>query len=517
MKKLSFILIAALVVLFTGCEKQGPSLDTRAKYTVIVYANGGENLDNYIEKDIANAAEFLSTKGDDYSVRMAVYMKYSSQKGLDGQANYTPGGKAGEVYGYEVDSECYKNRTRKDQYLALSDNWIIDHSDAPMFMPSYISSVLKDAAKNLPAENYILIVAGHANGWCVDEDGEYPAPNKMPTAAITDANYSKRAITAKELAAGIRQAGINVSTVVFDCCMQNSIEYLSELTDVPGLKYTLASGHTTHGGDYSDLISELFHAAHGEISLVDALSNYSETYAEEHAGDYEEYHDIVLMNIDFAVVDLAKLKDTWTPIKNIVDYLCANYKSADSAKYAIPARNCYQYYNKDSKYDLLDYLTLMENEGAPYENDAQYERLLTAVDDALDACILHHAYSLNYTDESAKPKDAAEKFVTISINLGAKGRLQDVFDTNGENYFTCYDYEGKPWHFYPSGATTWKTGDEQLSPEYNWTYSYDKSTFDQQTGWTRWLKLNPVMPYDNPPHGDDGDTNGEDDEDEEEE
>ena len=507
-------MLAALVALFTSCDqKGGPSADTKAKYTVILYANGGENLDHYIEEDIAYAAEFLNTKGNDYSVRMVVYMKYSTQKGLDKQ-RYTPGGLAGEVYSYEVGYDCYRERTQKDQYLALPMEWIVDNSDAPMYEPSYIADVLKDAAKNAPAENYILVIAGHANGWCVEEDGEYPAPNKVQKAAMTDVYYNKRAIKAKELAAGIRQSGVNVSTIVFDCCLQNNIEYLSELTDVPGLKYTLGSGHTTHGGDYSDLLKELFKTTAGQQDLTAALGNYAETYAKQHKTDYEESHDIVLMNVDFAVVDLAKLKDTWTPIKNIVDYLCANYKSADSTKYAIPSHNCYQYYNKDCKYDLLDYLTLMENAGAPFENDAQYETLRLAVDDALHACILKHAYSLNYVDPSAKPKDAAEKFVTMSINLGAKGRIQDIFDTNEENYFTCYDYEGKPWHFYPSGATTWKTGDEQLSPEYNWTHSYDKSTFDQKTGWTRWIKLNPVMPYNNPPHGDDGDTDGEDDEEE---
>ena len=59
--------------------------------------------------------------------------------------------------------------------------------------------------------------------------------------------------------------------------------------------------------------------------------------------------------------------------------------------------------------------------------------------------------------------------------------------------------------------TWWKASGTKYStnnPAYNWTYSYAKSVFEQKTGWTRWVKLNPVMPFNNPPFGDDGDTNG---------
>ena len=45
------------------------------------------------------------------------------------------------------------------------------------------------------------------------------------------------------------------------------------------------------------------------------------------------------------------------------------------------------------------------------------------------------------------------------------------------------------------------------APHYIWTYSYNKATFEQMTGWTRWIKANPVLPFNNPPFGDEGDTN----------
>ena len=502
-----------LVLLFgmNGCKNNEPVGPTgKAKYTVIVYGNGGENLDAQEEREIADAAGFLLTKKDDYSVRFAVYMKYSSQKGLDKQSEetvkkdgkpYVAGGKAGEVYFYEVGSECI-DFANKDavQFLSLPDKWIVDHSDAAMHEPDYIASVLKEVAKNMPAENYIFVLAGHASGWEPDEDGDYPAPPKAPKSTISDAFFDGRAIKAKELHDGIKKSGIPVGAIVFDCCLQNSIEYLSELTDVT--TYTLGSGHTTHGGDYGSLLKELFAAPDGQAGLKKALSNYADVYAINHKNDWEENeNDKVLMNVDFAVVEMAKMPAVWTALKSIVDYMCANVK--DSAAYEIPSRQCYHYFNESSKYDLSDYLGKMMKDGAPYANNEAYRELYNNVYYALENAIVHHAYALHYASDV--PQDAEAPKLSMNINIGAKGRLQDVFEDSPQGY-SCYDSTGKQWFFHPDGTPTWTQGDK-TSVYYNWQYSYDLSVFDAKTGWSRWIKLNPVMPYNNPPIGDEGDTN----------
>ena len=522
MRKSYWMILASACLMFAGCNKDNTPTPAgeKAKYTVLVYANGGENLDHLIEMDLGEAAEFLNTKDKDYSVRACVTMKYSSEKGLEGQNNsaqaelqksYVPGGEAGNVYSYELSSGCidYKEAAGTVQYLKLDPEWVTDNSAAQMFSPSYISETLKRVAKDLPAENYILVIAGHANGWCVDLDGEYPEPNKAPMSAMTDAFYNKRAISAKELAQGIRTSGVNVKAVVFDCCMMNSIEYLSELTDIPGLEYSLGSGHTTHGGNYKELMQELYEVSHGKKDLKTALGDYAEEYARLHKEDYKLHpKDYVLMNVDFAVVDLAKLKNVWAPLKNVVDFLCENYKAADSAKYEIPSREAYQYYNKTPKYDLMDYLALMMGNGGPYENNEQYKALYNALDDIMETAIVEHAYSLNYVDETKKPKDKAEATMSMSVNIGAKGCLQYSFTHIPQYGYPCYDYKGMEWYVDPAAKDTiWY----QENPQYNlyndWQYSVDKSKFQANTGWYNWVKKNPVMPYNNPPFGDDGDKN----------
>lgn len=522
MKRSYWMILASACMMFAGCNKDNTPTPAgeKAKYTVLVYANGGENLDNLIEADLSDAAAFLNTKDQDYSVRACVTMKYSSEKGLQAQSDdaqaelkksYIPGGEAGYVYSYELASGCidFKEAEGTIQYLKLNPKWSTDNSAAQMFTPNYISETLKGVAKDLPAENYILIIAGHANGWCVDQDGEYPQTNKAPMSAMTDANFNNRAITAKELAQGIRNSGVNVKAVIFDCCLTNNIEYLSELTDIPGLEYTLASGHTTKGGNYKEFLEQLYEVTNGKKDLKTALCDYAEVYARLHKEDYKLHpNDYMLMNTDFAVVDLAKLKNVWVPLKKVVDFLCENYNAADSAKYEIPSREAYQYYNKTPKYDLMDYLALMMGNGGPYETNEQYKALYNALDDIMETAIVAHAYSLNYVDETKKPKDVAEATMSMSVNIGAKGCLQYSFTHIPQYGYPCYDYKGMEWYVDPTDKdTTWY----QENPQYNlyndWQYSVDKSKFQANTGWYNWVKKNPVMPYNNPPFGDEGDKN----------
>ena len=122
---------------------------------------------------------------------------------------------------------------------------------------------------------------------------------------------------------------------------------------------------------------------------------------------------------------------------------------------------------------------------------------------ALEDAIVHHAYALHYASNVPEDKEAPQ--MSMNINLGAKGRMQDVFEATSKGY-SCYDSEGQEWIFSPNATPTWTKGSE-TNVKYNWQYSYALSTFDQKTGWTRWIRLNPVMPYGNPPIGDDGDSN----------
>jgi hypothetical protein len=423
---------------------------------------------------------------------------------------YIPGGSASSVYFYEAGPACidFDEKKGTTQFLDLPDSCILQEDAFAMFSPQSIAQVIQQASKAAPAQNYILLLAGHAGGWEVASDGEYPQPNQAPASAVSDPHYKKRGIKAKELHDGIQQSGIHITSIIFDCCMMNNIEYLSELVDVTD--YTFASGHTSKGSNLDELVDILYSAK----NIEGVLKQLTVADRNAHTKNFKDEQDPRDRNTDFAAIKMSAMPSVWNALKGVTDYLCANVK--DSAKYVIPSTKCYQYYNNDCKYDLMDYLTLMKSEGAPFQDDEGFNTVYLAMESALKSAIFAHEEGHEYVDgyQPAHP-------LTISIHLGAKGRLQSSFSEDGnEGGYPCFDYEGAKWMYHPAkqeGKKDSWTSTNKINRKYNWQYSYDKSVFDQKTGWTRWLKANPAMPYNNPPQGDDDDYNNDDDDDDEEE
>ncbi len=240
MKKIVLFIMPLIAMLLgmNACKGNDPvqPAEKKARYTIMVYGNAGGSMDSYIEHLWERTKPLMKSK----DVRLGFFYKYG--KKVDGaEQKY---GAPGDLLEFELTPE-----TNLDSlcYTAATSGW----EDFELYDPELLKITIDLMAKEMPAENYIFILNGHAGGWELNEDGEYPAPNKAPKSAITDAFFDGRAIKAKELHDGIKKSGIPVGAVIFDCCLQNSIEYLPELTDVT--TYTLGSGHTTHGGDYASL------------------------------------------------------------------------------------------------------------------------------------------------------------------------------------------------------------------------------------------------------------------------
>ena len=64
MRKSYWMILAAACIIFAACNKDNTPTPAgeKAKYTVLVYANGGENLDHLIEADLCDD-EILVRKG----------------------------------------------------------------------------------------------------------------------------------------------------------------------------------------------------------------------------------------------------------------------------------------------------------------------------------------------------------------------------------------------------------------------------------------------------------------------
>ena len=496
MSRMIFLLLAFIVVMSAKGQNRQP-------FNLMVYAIGGGNLDDNIEGELKDLLPDPDAGSTDANV--FVQMKYSSPKGLKQETsrmknkyeyNYVPGGRPGFVYRYELTNDQLPDAQKNiKNFLDLTDNDLWGGSEAEMFQPDSLASFVRFCKKEAPADNYILILTGHGSGWAVgDPDDLYPNICMSHIGVLLDDNLQDRAMTARELRQGLERAGIHLKLLYLDCCMLNNIEFLSELTGVTD--YVMASGHSNRGGSYEHLLTALENIAQGK-SFESEMSAYLDSVAAQH-NDYlpEDKGTKVPLNKDFVLTDMRKLPAVWEPMRRFVNFLCTHLTN-NSADYVTPSSKCYQYFNDDPMYDLLDYCRLLVE--GPYKDSQELRAIYADLKRAIQAAQVHHAYALDHTGLKV------DYPLSYSVTLGALGKLtanyeeQRIDDLLG---YLCYDNEGQPvlWQASSNKYITIEWG--MSNPQLVWAKTMIPTEFERRTGWSRWLMKNPMMPIHNPPYND---------------
>ena len=97
---------------------------------------------------------------------------------------------------------------------------------------------------------------------------------------LDDTGLSK-SLTVFELAQAIKSAGVKISTVYFDCCLMNSLEYLFELKDL--CDYVVASSYTLQGGGYYNALLDCL--AQYPQDIQQGLTEYTRMLMKKWDGD----------------------------------------------------------------------------------------------------------------------------------------------------------------------------------------------------------------------------------------
>ena len=497
MSRTIFLLLTLIVGMSAKGQDQQP-------FNLMIYGVGGGNLDDNIEDELR---EFLpDIDSESSNVNVFVQMKYSSPEGLKQQdlrlknmfgERYVPGGKPACVYRYELTYDQLPDAQQQKGYhfLELTDHDLWGGSEAEMFQPDSLASFVRYCRQEAPADNYVLILTGHGSGWAVgDPDDLYPKICMSHIGVLLDDNLQERAMTARELRQGLERAGIHLKLLYLDCCMLNNIEFLSELTGVTD--YVMASGHSNRGGSYVHMLAALENIADGK-SFEREMSAYLDSVAAQH-NDYlpEDKDTKVPLNKDFVLTDMRKLPAVWDPMRRFVNFLCTHLTNKP-ADYVMPSSQCYQYFNDDPLYDLLDYCRQMVD--GPYKDSEELRAIYADLKRTVQAAQVHHAYALDHTDLKV------DYPLSYSITLGAKGKLianydeQRIDDLLG---YLCYDNEGQPvlWQASINKYLTIEWG--MSNPQLVWANTMLPTEFERRTGWSRWLMKNPMMPINNPPYDD---------------
>ncbi len=195
-------LIGLALILVSGCGKKSNNPDTKPEWTILVYADGNNNLDytqggnSYCIQDIQDLQQVGSTENVNI-----IAMVSSLRTG--GIAKYYYIEHYPDDLGDNISSRMLANKGTKD----MSD-------------PATLREFLNYGLSNYPAKKYMLIIDDHGGGWrgaCEDEQ-----------------NGSGNLMTMVDMATAIKQsltaAGIDKFDVItFHACLMSMVEVAYEL------------------------------------------------------------------------------------------------------------------------------------------------------------------------------------------------------------------------------------------------------------------------------------------------
>lgn len=300
--------LVAGILLLVGCKVENkpivvtPEDRPRPTFTIMYYAVGGGTLDEAIERTITDLAE----RGAKQNIRFTGCVKWT--KGYTSELSDGEG----SVYRFRLDnsSSALKLDRVSDNNYALHD-------------PKSIADFIRWSKEASPADNYILVLAGHGNGW-------HPEVGLLGTRGTLRDTDLDRYISLEELCQGIAASDTHFRMIQMISCLMNTVEYITPLADY--CDYILASSHIS-----VMLCTEL---AFLQMSLREIEEQSNEAFIDAIGGYLDNIKlDIELKMLsdevlDFSLTDTREVAALNGEIKRLTAMLLSLYDKADSATIA---------------------------------------------------------------------------------------------------------------------------------------------------------------------------------------
>lgn len=338
MKKI-LIAILALVTL-CACHKDDPEEETKAERTVLIYMAAQNNLTywsgsgfRYAEADLKEIQQGINNLGNN---NLVVYVDKAQDPSVS-----------------RNDHKPYMLRFRNGE---LRDSIPMD-STMIACDPATLKAVANKAFTDYPANDYGLVLWGHATGWLIKND--------------TIASYTarKRAYGGTNLNESYRNSGdvwMNIPTlakvlkvlphlkfIFADCCNMMCAECAYELKDVTDYFIGSPAEIPGEGAPYNTVVPAMMEKETFTTSIVD---KYAEKY----------YNRIPL-----AVIKTSEMVSLATATKTVLQTI----KAADKLD-QYPNLNNLIYYLDQNLYDMNHFIMT-------YASEAEYESWKQAFDKAV--------------------------------------------------------------------------------------------------------------------------------------
>lgn len=543
------ILTCGFAMMLTSCSKSddnsssgggGDNGGTNTGEIVFMYYGiGGSDLDVGTEAALANAAYEQSKSSN---VRKFLQFKYSAKRNSDWNSNYEPSGDYGGVYRFEMNSTTLNpgytlNGIYEAKAFTNISNKKIGSSDYKMYDPNNLAEFINWCVKEAPnAKAYVLAFGDHGGSYDVsrDYDKSQAAASRTMRGVMYDDNITGRpCMSPGEIATALSKVSTKINLIFFDCCIMSNLEVLGELQSVTD--FVFASGHSVTQSPLSALcqaLSKVPTASDINTGIKQYVGGYVTTILEEMRADVLKSATIterIKRSMDYTLTDMSKIPALYTSIKNVVDHLTSltdvNTKIGD---YNDAASACYHYVDNGPYYDIVGYLTALKD--GVLKSDTQFATLVSQVSAAVKDCHVAHgeySYDKNKTDKKygltysvtlgfsssrlnfdridftaiGKTKPEAQGVIMSVVKAGkgtsASPYYNDYLLENGDNYLSDWK-EGQEWNFLEI-TRYWKDGSHDYQ---SWANTYNTTKFDKATGWSKWMRMNPGIPDDNPPSDD---------------
>jgi hypothetical protein len=430
-----------------------------------------------------------------------VQFKYSDQKNLD---KYNPGrtwgGKAAQCYRFELTRDRYNMQENHFDFSGYEHG--TQGANCQIYQPDSLANFIKYCQKVAPAKNYILLISDHGGAYSISDD--YDKSLVTTRGAMQDDTQKYLLMSNNEMRTAIEKAGVHLKALIFDCCIMNNMESITEFLDLTDYYY--GSGHSTHASDYKILVQQLKAAAKSG-DFINAMQAWAQSSAKTHYDEYkEDIRNVNCKYVDFVLTDMNKLKNVYTPLKNFVDYVEKNWSKARQTAVKMAAENTYHYFNESALYDVKDYClhlaeAFLKEDELVADNEAF--KLVNAFNQAVKEAQCFHIYT--------KPDENQDYDLTYSVTLGAHFNENNFaihvrsYNPERQKYYDMYNVDNGDEFFYWDGEKDYDTILSTNKKYQTFANTYYKTDFDQKVQWSRLFKLNPYFPQNNPPTDDEGD------------
>jgi len=362
----------------TDTDSDSDSDADPATFTIMMYEDADNNLEDVMLLDVNEAeAADIPDEGINFIVLLDRAEGFTSAEG-----DWT----GAKLFRLEHDDDLgaiNSPRLADPDFLGLTDD-SANGEELDMGAVETLTGFIDFCQANFPAENYILHISDHGDGWSKD-GGAAPAESPLFKGTCSDDSSGNHLSIAHDFPAAMDGKGIGA--VSFDACLLSTVEVAWAVKDHADYMAASVMSVPGPGWEYTSALNNWLADPTLEGWVVTSVDSFMEYYA-------------TTDNVGYSAIDLGALDDFAAPFDAFVAAaLAADIEAVKEAKTAAFKP---QWFGWDGMMDFRDFV--VECDGLV---DAE---VADAVLQAFDATLLDYEYSPDLAEMSGMSIYAPTQF-----------------------------------------------------------------------------------------------------------